>query len=79
MNKNELLVHDHVYFKNMPSIIGEAFYGAWKNPGIGIKHTQYGAYILFYDGQKYFRVGFNNINFNYIERTDKTLPTYPMS
>ena len=62
----------------MPCIVGEVYYGAWKNKSIGVNHTQYGSYILFYD-EGWFQIGFDNIDFNYIERTNKTLPTYPMS
>ena len=78
MNKNDLKVGDFVCLKNMPWIVGETHYGSWKNTKIGIDHTQYGSYILFYD-EDWFRVGFDNIDFNYIERTNKSFPTYPMS
>ena len=79
MNKNKLLVHEYVIDTTKPHLLGQANYGQWKNEDLEITKSQYGAYILFYDGQKYFRVGFDNIDFNYIERTDKTFPTYPMS
>ena len=78
MDKNKLLVHDYVCLKNMHWIIGQVHYGQWWNESLGITKPQYGSYILFYD-EDWFRIGFDNINFDYIERTDKSLPTYPMS
>lgn len=79
MNKNKLLVHEYVIDITKPHLLGQAHYGQWWNEDLEITKSQYGQYILFYDGQKYFRVGFDNIDFNYIERTDKIFPTYPMS
>ena len=78
MIKEDLKVGDFVILKNMPWIVGETHYGAWKNESIGVDHTQYGSYILFYD-EGWYRVGFDNMDFNYIERTCKSFPTYPMS
>ena len=78
MNKNDLKVGDFVILKNIPWIIGQVHYGQWWNKSIGITKPQYGKYILFYD-EDWYRLGFDNINFDYIERTCKSFPTYPMS
>lgn len=79
MDKNELLVYDYVITTTQPHNVGQINYGQWWNEDLGITKPQHGKYILFYDGQKYFRVGFDNIDFNYIERTCKSFPIYPMS
>ena len=79
MDKNELLVYDYVVDTTHLKNVGQVNYGQWWNEDLEITKPQYGQYILFYDGQKYFRVGFDNLDFNYIERTDRTFPTYPMS
>lgn len=79
MNKEDLKVYDYVVDITKPYLIGQVQYGQWWNEDLGITKPQYGQYILFYDRQKYFRIGFNNIDFNYIKRTCKSLPTYPMS
>lgn len=78
MNENNLKVHEYVIDISLLNV-GQVHYGAWKNENIGIDRTQYGKYVLFYNGQKYFRVGFDNLNWNYIIRTDRTFSTYPMS
>lgn len=78
MIKEDLKVGDFVILKNMPWIVGETHYGQWWNESLGITKPQYGSYILFYD-EDWYRIGFDNINFNYIERTCKSFPTYPMS
>lgn len=79
MDKNKLLVYEYIIDIREPFLLGQANYGQWQNKNLEITKMQHGKYILFYDGQKYFRVGFDNLDWNYIKRTDKTFPTYPMS
>ena len=78
MNKNDLKVYDYVVDITLPHVIGQVQYGAWKNENIGIDHTQYGAYILWYD-RDWYRIGFDNTDWNYITRTDLRFPTMPQS
>lgn len=79
MNKNNLKVYDYIIDTTKPHLLGQSHYGQWWNEDLEITKSQYGAYILWYDGQKYFRIGLDNLNFDYIERTDLRFPTMPQS
>ena len=79
MNKNDLKVYDYVVNIKHPNLLGQIQYGPWNNIDLGITKMQYGPYILWYDNDKWFRIGFDNTNFDYIERSNKIFSTMPQS